>query len=99
MKKGEVKIGESYWCKVSGRFAAVRIVGVSPHGGWDGVNTNTRRTVRVRSAQRLRAPVRRRAVADGDITDSGDNTDRAPAAFSVAAALLRAVFGQNIEEE
>ena len=58
MKKTQVRIGETYVCKVSGRLAEVRIDSVCPYGGWWATNTQTRRQVRIRSAQRLRAPVR-----------------------------------------
>jgi len=36
----------------------VLITGESPYGGWDAVNTQTKRAIRVRSAARLRRPVR-----------------------------------------
>jgi len=54
MKKNDVKVGEAYRVKVSGSVADVRITGVSPHGGWDGVNVATSRKVRIKSPQRLR---------------------------------------------
>ena len=58
MKKANVKIGEAYLCKVSGRLTRVRILRESPYGGWEAVNEDTRRDVRIRSAQRLRCPAR-----------------------------------------
>ena len=66
MKKNEIQIGQSYKVKVSGSVAEVRITGENPHGGWDGVNVATNRSVRIKSAQRIRGPVdrpARRAVA------------------------------------
>jgi len=54
MKKNEVIIGGVYAAKVSGKVVPVRITGESPYGGWDAVNEQTKRTVRVRSAARLR---------------------------------------------
>ncbi len=54
MKTNEVKIGEVYSVKVSGRMAAVRIDRDNPHGGWDGTNLKTKKVVRINSAQRLR---------------------------------------------
>ena len=59
MKKDEVKIGSIYKVKVSGVLAEVRINGVNPHGGWDGMNTKTHRRVRIGSAGRLRGLVDR----------------------------------------
>ena len=57
MKKAEVEIGATYIVKVSGKLAPVKITGQSPYGGWDGRNLDTRRDIRIRSAQRLRRPV------------------------------------------
>ena len=54
MKKNEVKVGQTYRCKVSGSMADVRITAENPHGGWDAVNVLTNRKVRIKSAQRLR---------------------------------------------
>ena len=64
MKKAQVFVGQRYICKVSGRLAEVRIDSECPHGGWWGVNTQTGRQVRIRSAQRLRAPARNCALPD-----------------------------------
>jgi hypothetical protein len=58
MKKNEITIGGVYAAKVSGKVVPVKITGESPYGGWDAVNTQTRRAVRIRSAARLRRPVR-----------------------------------------
>ncbi|MBM4020155.1 MAG: hypothetical protein FJ288_17860 [Planctomycetes bacterium] len=55
MKKSEVKVGSQYIAKVSGRLAQVRIDRENPHGGWDAVNVATKKSVRIKSAQRLRA--------------------------------------------
>jgi hypothetical protein len=54
MKGKDVKVGECYLAKVSGKPAKVRITGECPHGGWDAVNTATNRPVRIRGAGRLR---------------------------------------------
>lgn len=56
MKKAQIQIGARYTAKVSGRLTTVRITGESRFGGWDAVNVETGRAVRVRSAARLRAP-------------------------------------------
>ena len=58
MKKHEVEVGKTYRVKVSGVLADVRITGENPHGGWDAVNVSTKRTVRIKSAQRLRGESR-----------------------------------------
>ena len=54
MKKNEVQIGATYQVRVTGKLAPVRIVCEHPHGGWNGVNVDTKREVRIKSAQRLR---------------------------------------------
>jgi hypothetical protein len=56
MKKNEIKIGETYMAKVSGRVVPVRILGESFCGGWVGLNTKTNHRVRIKSAQRLHRP-------------------------------------------
>jgi len=58
MKKNEITIGGVYAAKVSGKVVPVKITGESPYGGWDAVNTQTKRAIRIRSAARLRRPVR-----------------------------------------
>ena len=54
MKKNEVQIGATYLVRVTGKLAPVRIVCEHPHHGWNGVNVDTKREVRIKSAQRLR---------------------------------------------
>jgi hypothetical protein len=55
MKKHEVKIGSEYVAKVSGKLAHVRIDRENPHGGWEATNLATKKSVCIKSAQRLRA--------------------------------------------
>src|SRR5688572_13321346 len=61
MKKDEVTIGGTYTAKVSDKVVPVRITAEKwagdKHVGWAGVNVQTGKTVRIKSAQRLRAPV------------------------------------------
>jgi hypothetical protein len=65
MKKNEVTIGGVYAAKVSGKVVPVRITGASPYGGWDAVNEQTKRSIRIRSAARLRRRLDRAAIAVG----------------------------------
>lgn len=58
MKKSEVAIGSTYIAKVSGRLVPVRIVAESSYGGWDAINVETKRSIRIKSAQRLRHRIR-----------------------------------------
>ena len=57
MKKNEVQIGSVYSAKVSGNVVQVRIVEPNPNGGWDGLNLKTNKTVRIKSARKLRGVV------------------------------------------
>lgn len=54
MKKSDVEIGQVYVVKVSNNLVPVRIDRESPYGGWDGTNLVTKRSIRIRSARRLR---------------------------------------------
>ncbi len=65
MKKTEITIGGKYVCKVSGKLVPVQITCASPYGGWDAVNMQTKRSIRIRSAARLRRRVDRAAIAVG----------------------------------
>lgn len=57
MRKAEVEIGGTYTAKISGNVVPVKILRESPYGGWEAKNTKTGRTVRIKSAQKLRAKV------------------------------------------
>lgn len=54
MKKAEIEIGAAYLIKVSGKVCKVKVTGENRHGGWDGINLDTNRNVRIKSAQRMR---------------------------------------------
>lgn len=57
MTKRDVQVGARYLAKVSGKLVVVRINGESRFGGWDAINTETWRPVRIRTAGRLRMPI------------------------------------------
>ena len=56
MKKADIKIGIVYRAKVSDKLTDVRIDAENAGGGWDATNLATKKKVRIKSAQRLRAP-------------------------------------------
>lgn len=58
VRKRDVENGGRYVAKVAGGLTVVKIVRESPHGGWEAVNERTGRAVRIKSAQRLRWPVK-----------------------------------------
>ncbi len=55
MKKAQIKIGGKYIAKISDKLTTVRIIGRCVYGGWDGINVQTGRMVRIRTAAKLRA--------------------------------------------
>ena len=73
MKKDQVKIGQVYAAKVTGKIVPVRITGESRHGGWDAINVRTKRPVRIKSAQRLRSRI---SVPGADETPKGGKAQR-----------------------
>lgn len=56
MRKENVKIGDAYVAKVSGRLVTVRVIGAHPLGGYRAINEETGREIRCKSAARLRRP-------------------------------------------
>jgi hypothetical protein len=71
MKKQDVQIGATYLAKVSGKLAKVRIASESRHGGWDAVNVETKRSVRIKSPQRLRRLVQAAAGSGPAAREAG----------------------------
>lgn len=61
MKKKDVVLGAEYRALVSGKLCRVRLESISHYGGWNARNLDTDRSIRIRSAQRLRPTV----VEDG----------------------------------
>jgi len=57
MKKTEIECGERYVAKVTGKLTLLHIIRPLDAGGWLAVNCSTGRTIRVRSAARLRRHV------------------------------------------
>ncbi len=70
MKKADIKVGSVYRAKVSDKLTDVRIDAEHPGGGWNATNLATKKKVRIKSAQRPRAPAmtaeRAKAVAAAD---------------------------------
>ena len=62
IRKKDVKIGGYYVIKhtssAPGRLNVIRIDGESIYGGWNATNLKTNRSIRIRSAQKLRGEVR-----------------------------------------
>jgi hypothetical protein len=54
MKKAEISVGKTYVMKVSGKLVPVQVLNVCRFGGWYGINTVTKRDVRIHSAAKLR---------------------------------------------
>ena len=54
MKKNDVQIGATYLVKVAGNLVPVKITREHDNGGWVGTSVKTGKTIRIKSAQRLR---------------------------------------------
>ena len=80
MKKDQIKLGATYSAKVSDKLATVRIDGENSHGGWDATNLATGKKVRIKSAQRLRAPANSTAPATPTTPTTPANTSSKPTA-------------------
>ena len=63
MKKSDVHISKQYTAKVTNKLVVVEILAENPHGGWDAKNLATGKTVRIKSAQRLRGFAKQAATS------------------------------------
>jgi len=54
MKKTDVQTGATYLVKVAGNMVPVKITREHDNGGWEGTSVKTGKTIRIKSAQRLR---------------------------------------------
>ncbi len=57
MKKQDIQVGKHYIAKVSGKLVPIAIIQENPLGGWNGLNLQTHRGVRIRTAARLRRKI------------------------------------------
>ena len=99
MKKNEVKVGQTYRCKVSGSLVDVRITGENAHGGWDGKNLVTGKAVRIKSPQRLRSVVQRPAKRKKIVTlaEYEAGIEREQASAERAAGQVRKDIAKTVE--
>ncbi len=80
MKQQEIKLGGTYMAKVTDQVVPVRINGENRHGGWDATNLITNKTIRIKSAQRLRGEAINRAEAKVEkATQPQAKTEQKPA--------------------
>jgi hypothetical protein len=86
MKQSDVKIGATYQVKVAGNLVPVKIVRNHDGGGWDGTSVKTGKTIRIKSAQRLRRqladaprPAKQpaKATTNAKVTPKRDTGERA----------------------
>jgi len=92
MKKEQVKIGQVYAAKVTGKIVPVRITGESPHGGWDAINVRTNRPVRIKSAQRLRSRI---SVPGADETPKAERADKTAKASKATTPAKQRDTGEH----
>ena len=57
MKKTDVQIGATYLVKVASNLVPVKIDREHDNGGWVGTSVKTGKTIRIKTAQRLRKPL------------------------------------------
>jgi hypothetical protein len=120
MKRDQVQLGKVYAVKVSGTVQPVRIQRerdsrlkaaygsgrvTERHGGWDGVNLKTGRTIRISSAAKLRFELvlnpngrYERAVQSGEVVLSGPSDYSASVAHCKVLPVVdpQAVGGENL---
>ena len=53
MKAKDVQVGQVYAIKVAANVTSVRITEEHPYGGWSGININTNKPIRIRTASRI----------------------------------------------
>lgn len=83
MRKADVRVGGVYKAKVSNRVVSVKLVSESQYGGWNATNLETGRTVRIKTAARLRREVR-------DFEGTVPSTKEREKVEKVERALIRA---------
>ena len=85
MKKADIQIGATYLIKVASNLVPVRIDRKHDNGGWVGTSVKTGKTIRIKSAQRLRkclddaAPVAakdKEATKDAKVEPERDTGER-----------------------
>jgi hypothetical protein len=86
MKKNEIKIGHTYSVKVTDKVVPVRIDAEHASGGWTATNLVTNKTIRIKSAHRLREEVK----ANGDAAPA-----KRPAKKKLTAAEHKALQAQH----
>lgn len=91
MKKAEVVLEKVYSVKVSGRIQPVLITGKSRFGGWDGININTGKPIRIKTAAKLQGVFE--AVDSSSRTRKHRNTKTE--AEQEADAILEKYANQN----
>ena len=102
MKKADVQTGATYLVKVAGNLVTVKITREHDNGGWEGRSVKTGKTIRIKSAQRLRkclddaAPVAAKAkratkdATDAPQRDTGECGATGPKRESTPMSLLDA---------
>lgn len=64
MKKSDVQIGATYLVKVANNLVPVTITREHDEGGWEGTSVKTGKTIRITTAERLRAEAGNKSGSD-----------------------------------
>ncbi|MCK6483004.1 MAG: winged helix-turn-helix domain-containing protein [Phycisphaerae bacterium] len=101
MKKDEVKIGDTYVAKVSGRLVEVRVDSTNRQGGWNATNIATGKRIRLKSAQRLRRGASTQAVvaSDASLREAGIHATGSAMANRKKAQRAKARGGAGVKAE
>jgi len=78
MKKNDVQTGATYLVKVAGNLVPVKITREHDNGGWEGTSVKTGKTIRIKSAQRLRKCLDDAAPVAAKAKEATKNTTDAP---------------------
>jgi hypothetical protein len=90
MKKNDVQIGATYLVKVASNLVPVKITREHDSGGWEGTSVKTGKTIRIKTAQRLRKrladPEHAKAIHKADQENARVRDERAKAEDGMTAS-------------
>ncbi|MBN2583204.1 MAG: winged helix-turn-helix domain-containing protein [Planctomycetes bacterium] len=78
MKKADVKVGATYLVKVAGNLVPVKIDREHDRGGWEGTSAKSGKTIRIKSAQRLRKRLADAAPVAAEPAKATQETKKTP---------------------
>jgi len=103
MKQNQVKIGGTYFAKVTNKRCEVRIEAENPHGGWDATNLATSKKIRIKTAARLQPAGKTKSAKKSETVTEGKTkaakktkkTDAEPERLSALDAAAKVLAETN----